>query len=141
MSETLTLTFTLIGIVASIAVSIISITIALKKSKPEIENVESLSDKNKAEIVMIYAEELRKIKEENKLEREETFKKISEFEMRIVSLNDKLNEQIRERKEEQLRYRSFINELLLGITKLTGQIQIKGETPVWVPPTNMPFDF
>ena len=34
----------------------------------------------------------------------------------------------------------FINELLLGIARLTGQIQKRDETPVWTPPQKTPFD-
>lgn len=129
----------LTSIVAVIA-SAISIYIAFKKSKPEIKNIDSLTQKNRAEIVEIYAEEIRKLKEEQTTDSEKRDKKISVLEEQISELNKKLNQQANERKQEQLLYREFINELLVGITKLTGQIQIKGETPVWVPPAKTPFD-
>ena len=58
--------------------------------------------------------------------------KEKEFGNKIKELEIKLNQQINERKEEQLKYREFINELLFGITKLTGQIQMNGkDLPVW----------
>jgi hypothetical protein len=131
---------TLLGTIMAIIASGISVYIALKKTKPEIEGIETESDKNKAEIVAIYAEELRKLKEENKKERQENQQKIVDLEKRVSDLNGVVNQQIVDRKQEQLKYREFINELLLGITMLTGQIQIKGETPVWIPPAKIPFE-
>jgi len=131
---------TLLAALVSVIASAVGIYIALKKSKPEISNTDSLTQKNKAEIVEIYAEEIRKLKEEQDNLAEKRDNKINTLEQQLSSLNVKLNEQANERRKEQLLYREFINELLVGITKLTGQIQIKGETPVWVPPTKTPFD-
>jgi uncharacterized protein HemX len=131
---------TLLAAIVSVLASAVGIYIALKKSKPEIKNTDSLTEKNKAEIVEIYAEEIRKLKDEQEKDSEKRDKKITFLEEQVVELNKKLNQQANERKQEQLLYREFINELLVGITKLTGQIQIKGETPVWVPPAKTPFD-
>lgn len=138
---------TIFGVIASIIVSIISAIVALRKNKSEIESSKTDSEKDRAEIVSIYSEEIRKLKDENKLSREEDKKnrlqyeiEINELKSMISEISEKLNKNVAERKEEQLRYREFVNELLLGITMLTGQIQIRGEIPVWVPPTKVPFD-
>lgn len=131
---------TIIGTGISIVISIIAIYVSWKKMKPEMKVLDSENEKNKAEIVEIYSEELRKLKEAQQKEREDNDRKMKELKDQFALLNIKFNQQIVERKEEQIKYREFINELLLGITKLTGQIQIKGEAPVWIPPSKTPFD-
>ena len=99
------------------------------------------NEKTKAEIVEIYSKELRELKIEFLGFQENSKNKEKEFGNKIKELEIKLNQQINERKEEQLKYREFINELLFGITKLTGQIQMNGkDLPVWSPPEKNPFD-
>jgi len=130
----------LVGAIIAIIASAISSIIAIRKSKPEVEKTKAEVEKAKAEIVEIYADELRQVKEENKSLRVSYNALADEFKMSRNDFDTRLNQQILDRKEEQLRYREFINELLLGIARLTGQIQMTGVPPVWVPPTKTPFD-
>ena len=140
MDQTLGI-ITIVGVFVSIIISITTAIIALKKTKPEINNIEVNTEKSKAEIVRMYADELRNVKIDLSKLQEEKEKKDLELENKIKDLQESLNKQIVDRREEQLRYHEFINELLLGITMLTGQIQIKGENPLWSPPPKTPFDW
>jgi len=130
---------TLISTAVAIIASVFSVYISLKKHKPEIKNTDSLTEKNKAEIVEIYADEIRKTKEDQEREQEKRDKKIEILEQKIVDLNNKLIQQTEERRAEQVIYREFINELLFGIMRLSGQIELTGVSPVWSPPVKTPF--
>lgn len=139
MGEILSI-LTVIGVLVSITASAIASYLTVRKSRNENSNLQSQSDKNKAEIVAIYSEELRILKEERKKELEETKNKFLEYDIKIQELSDRIVLLTNSRKEAQKMYDEFISELFVGITKLTGQIQITGQTPIWSPPFRTPFE-
>ena len=131
---------TLIGTAIAVIASAISVVIALKKTKPEIQNTEANTEKTRTEIIRLYSDELRLLKSQQLEENKRTEEKINELEFIVLGLKDEITKQKSERKEETLKYREFIQILLSGISRLTGQIQIDGKIPVWLPPVKTPFD-
>jgi hypothetical protein len=146
ISEDFKLYLTLFTSIIAILISIGTSYIAFRKYQPEIKNTNAETDKinaetNKiaAETVAAYALELKTIKEDNKREREAMEKELETMRIEINKLRKEINDINNNQEKERSMYRQFINELLMGINRLTGQIQMRGETPVWSP-GKPPFD-
>jgi len=136
----LTIFLQTLGTSLALLASGISMYIAWKKTKPEIRNTMADTDKIieetrkiSAETISAYAVELKNIKDEQLKERN-----FNKEQFRLMELEIRQLKEIQEK--ERASYRQFINELLVGITKLTGQIQLRGEQPVWHAPTKVPFE-
>jgi predicted membrane protein len=143
----ITITLSLLGTAIAIIVSAISAYISIKKFKPEIQNTNAGTEKITAETIKIsaetissYALELKNIKEDTIRERVENEKRYDDMACEIDKLNIKIRELTTKQEVERSTYRTFINELLFGITRLTGQIQATGQPPVWLPPKVTPFE-
>jgi hypothetical protein len=128
-----------LGTSLALLASAVSMYIAWKKVKPELRNTMADTDKIieetrkiSAETIAAYAIELKNIKDEQLRERNANKEQFRLMEMEIKQLKET-------QEKERILYRQFISELIVGITKLTGQIQLRGEQPVWQVP-NIPFE-
>jgi hypothetical protein len=92
-----------------------------------------------ARSIASYAQEFKTMKEDRDKERKDTELQLDSMRVEINKLRKEINEINSNQERERSIYRQFINELLMGINRLTGQIQMRGETPVWSP-GKPPFD-
>ena len=134
--------------ITGISISIVTSFVVYRKMAPEIKGIDASTGKTiaetskiSAETIASYATELKSIKEENLQQQAESKKERQLLNAQIEELRVEINNIKDVQDRERRLYNRFISELLFGITRLVGQIQMSGETPIWTPPAKTPLEF